>query len=116
MSLEADLMDARSQGCKEGLIEGIIDGMREFNCTEGAIISELMKTLKISEEKAKTCYDEAKGRKVGREEGFWRGARYMLLYLYTEGTITEAQTCEILGLTREELKASCKKYLLTKDS
>ncbi len=32
--------------------------MREFNCTEGAIISELMKTLKISEEKAKTRYDE----------------------------------------------------------
>ncbi|MBE5858231.1 MAG: hypothetical protein E7296_11800 [Lachnospiraceae bacterium] len=48
----------REEGREEGRIEGAIDIMLEMNCSETDIISRLMKTFGLSEEEAKTRYDE----------------------------------------------------------
>ena len=50
--------DAKNEGREEGRIEGAIDIMLEMNCSETDIIAKLIKTFGISEEEAKTRYDE----------------------------------------------------------
>ena len=49
---------------KEGRIQGTIDIMLEMNCPETDIISRLMKSFGLSEEEAKTRYDEYAGSHV----------------------------------------------------
>ena len=49
--------EGREEGRSEG-IRGVIDIMLEMNCSETDIISRLMKTFGLSEEEAKTRYDE----------------------------------------------------------
>ena len=58
---EEGRMEGREEGREEGRSEGIrgvIDIMLEMNCPETDIISRLMKTFGLSEEEAKTRYDE----------------------------------------------------------
>ena len=58
---EEGRMEGREEGREEGRSEGIrgvIDIMLEMNCSETDIISRLMKTFGLSEEEAKTRYDE----------------------------------------------------------
>ena len=59
--------DAKNEGRMEGREEGIkgaIDIMLEMNCSENDIISRLVKTFGLSEEEAKTLYDEYAGSHV----------------------------------------------------
>lgn len=60
--LKEGLKEGRKEGLKEGeakgRIQGAIDIMLEMNCSETDIISRLMKTFGLSEEEAKTRYDE----------------------------------------------------------
>ena len=63
--------DAKNEGREEGRMEGreegikgAIDIMLEMNCSESDIISRLMKTFGLSEEEAKTRYDEYAGSHV----------------------------------------------------
>ncbi len=54
-------MEGREEGRMEGREEGIkgaIDIMLEMNCSETDIIAKLIKTFGLSEEEAKTRYDE----------------------------------------------------------
>ena len=51
------------EGREEG-IKGAIDIMLEMNCSENDIISRLVKTFGLSEEEAKTLYDEYAGSHV----------------------------------------------------
>ena len=53
----------REEGRSEG-IRGVIDIMLEMNCSENDIISRLVKTFGLSEEEAKTLYDEYAGSHV----------------------------------------------------
>ena len=55
--------DAKNEGREEG-IKGAIDIMLEMNCSENDIISRLVKTFGLSEEEAKTLYDEYAGSHV----------------------------------------------------
>ena len=56
--------EGRMEGRIEGRIEGAIDIMLEMNCSENDIISRLVKTFGLSEEEAKTLYDEYAGSHV----------------------------------------------------
>ena len=49
--------EGREEGRSEG-IRGVIDIMLEMNCSETDIIAKLIKTFGLSEEEAKTRYDE----------------------------------------------------------
>ena len=60
---EEGRMEGRMEGREEG-IKGAIDIMLEMNCSETDIISRLMKTFGLSEEEAKTLYDEYAGSHV----------------------------------------------------
>ena len=56
--------EGRIEGEAKGRIQGAIDIMLEMNCSETDIISRLMKTFDLSEEEAKTRYDEYAGSHV----------------------------------------------------
>ena len=53
----------REEGREEG-IKGAFDIMLEMNCSETDIIAKLIKTFGLSEEEAKTRYDEYAARNV----------------------------------------------------
>ena len=61
---EEGRIEGREEGRMEGRIEGTIETMLGMNCSESDIISRLVKTFGLSEEEAKTLYDEYAGSHV----------------------------------------------------
>ena len=60
---EEGRVEGRVEGREEG-IKGAIDIMLEMNCSESDIVSKLTKTFGLSEEEAKSRYDEYAGQTV----------------------------------------------------